>query len=218
MFEIIVAIIVVVCIIYIFKGDFTRKNVGVTVLEGLPLSIFKKWVKEEKNIKEEVAIEVNDIKFNMNKNSNCKNDNDRNSEVLEEVAIDILEEEIEEVESVNETSNIEEVNSEEKDESIEALENINKIEEKLMEEFDNCSENVSDILSNNVEESIENKDIIEISNEEEEKEEEAEIVYWTPRGKTYHIKNTCRTLARSKVINSGTVYESGKDFQCEHCK
>ena len=43
--EIIVAIIVVGCIIYMFKGDFARKNVGVTVLESLPLSIFKKWGK-----------------------------------------------------------------------------------------------------------------------------------------------------------------------------
>ena len=47
---------------------------------------------------------------------------------------------------------------------------------------------------------------------------EKEIVYWTPRGKTYHAKSNCRTLSRSKVINSGTVYESGKDFKCEHCK
>lgn len=215
MFEIIVAIIVVVCIIYIFKGDFIRKDVGVTVLESLPLSIFKKWVKEEKSIKEEVAIESNDIKFNIDKNSNYKNDNNRNSEVLEEVAIDILEAKIEELKSIDETSNIEEVNSEEKGESIGVVENINKIEENLIEEFDNFSENVSDILINDVEESIENKDIIEISNEEVEDEK---IVYWTPKGKTYHIKNTCRTLARSKVINSGTVYESGKDFQCEHCK
>lgn len=215
MFEIIVAIIVVVCIIYIFKGDFIRKDVGVTVLESLPLSIFKKWVKEEKSIKEEVAIESNDIKFNIDKNSNYKNDNNRNSEVLEEVAIDILEAEIEELKSIDETSNIEEVNSEEKGESIGVVENINKIEENLIEEFDNFSENVSDILINDVEESIENKDIIEISNKEVEDEK---IVYWTPKGKTYHIKNTCRTLARSKVINSGTVYESGKDFQCEHCK
>ena len=45
-----------------------------------------------------------------------------------------------------------------------------------------------------------------------------EIVYWTPNGKTYHSKSTCRTLARSKIINSGTVNESGKDFKCENCK
>lgn len=45
-----------------------------------------------------------------------------------------------------------------------------------------------------------------------------EVVYWTPNGKTYHSKSTCRTLARSKIINSGTVNESGKDFKCENCK
>ena len=62
---------------------------------------------------------------------------------------------------------------------------------------------------------IENKENLENFKEEIK---EKEIVYWTPRGKTYHAKSTCRTLARSKVINSGTVYESGTDFKCEHCK
>ena len=37
MFEIIVAIIVLICIIYLFKGDFFRKKVVVTVVENLPL-------------------------------------------------------------------------------------------------------------------------------------------------------------------------------------
>lgn len=170
MFEIIVAIIVIVCIIYIFKGDFTR-SAGVTVLESLPLSIFKKWNKEENSIKEE--------------------------------------------ESIDEIDNIDEVSNMEKSDSIESLEKINKMEEKLMDKSDNCSENTSDILINNGEEIIENKNIIEADNGEVKEEY---IVYWTPNGKTYHMKSTCRTLARSKVINSGTVYESGKDFKCEHCK
>ena len=58
MFEIIVAIIVIICIIYFFKGDFTRRNAGVIVLKSLPLSIFKKWGKEDKGIKEEVSTEI----------------------------------------------------------------------------------------------------------------------------------------------------------------
>ena len=198
MVEIIVAIIVVICIIYIFKGDFIRRNVGVTVLENLPLSIFKKWGKEEedikeyKNINEVVSVEINDIKVNANSNIN-----ERDSQVLEEVAIDTLTEEIEEVKF------------------IELVENINEIEERVIDEFNNSSENIDDILINDVKEFIENKEIMEKFNEESKEED---IVYWTPKGKTYHSKNTCRTLARSKVINSGTVHESGKDFKCEHCK
>ena len=110
MVEIIVAIIVVICIIYIFKGDFIRRNVGVTVLENLPLSIFKKWGKEEedikeyKNINEVVSVEINDIKVNANSNIN-----ERDSQVLEEVAIDTLTEEIEEVKFIDKTDSIDEV-------------------------------------------------------------------------------------------------------------
>lgn len=203
MFEIIVVIIVVICIIYIFKGDFTRRNAGVIVLKSLPLSIFKKWGKEEKDIKEEVSVEISDTKVNADNNIN-----EGDSEVLEEVAIDILTEEIEEVKSINEIESVDKVNNVEK---IELIENINEIEEKGIDEFNNSSENIDEILVNDVKEAIENKEIVEKLNQEV-------IVYWTPKGKTYHAKNTCRTLSRSKVIHSGTVYESGKDFKCEHCK
>lgn len=204
MFEIIVAIIVVVCIIYIFKGEFTGRNAGVTVLESLPLSIFKKWVKEEKNTEE--SIELKDIKF-----SNSKSNSD---ELLEEIAIDILNEENKEVGYFDQISNISEENSIEKNKTIESLENINKREEDFSEAFDKCTEDISEVLVNDVEESIE---FIEENNEEVEEVKE-DIVYWTPNGKTYHAKNTCRTLARSKVINSGAIHESGKDFKCENCK
>ena len=53
---------------------------------------------------------------------------------------------------------------------------------------------------------------------EEEPESEAEVVYWTPNGKSYHMENTCRTLARSKIIHSGTIEQSGKSSDCEHCR
>ena len=62
------------------------------------------------------------------------------------------------------------------------------------------------------------EDIDSIDKDVKVREIEEEIVYWTPNGKTYHSKNTCRTLVRSKIINSGTVHESGKDFKCENCK
>ena len=64
------------------------------------------------------------------------------------------------------------------------------------------------------------------ANEDVEKEVESNesieipevIVYWTPNGKSYHMKNTCRTLARSKVILSGNTLECEKAICCEHCK
>ena len=43
------------------------------------------------------------------------------------------------------------------------------------------------------------------------------IVYWTPRGKSYHTTKSCRALKRSKVIESGTIEESGKSDPCDFC-
>lgn len=168
MFEIIVAIIVVGCIIYIFKGDFARKNVGVTVLESLPLSIFKKWSKENNNMEDNTIEEVD-------KATNIESSN----EVLNEVAITVIDEESKDIDAIDIKDNINEINNEEKNELIENKESVENFKEKIKEK---------------------------------------DIVYWTPRGKTYHAKSNCRTLSRSKVINSGTVHESGKDCKCEHCK
>ena len=63
-----------------------------------------------------------------------------------------------------------------------------------------------------VEKEVESNESIEIPKEKEV------IVYWTPNGKSYHMKNTCRTLARSKVILSGNTLECEKAICCEHCK
>ena len=63
-----------------------------------------------------------------------------------------------------------------------------------------------------VEKEVESNESIEIPEEKEV------IVYWTPNGKSYHMKNTCRTLARSKVILSGNTLECEKAICCEHCK
>ena len=198
MFEIIIGIIVIICITYILKGDFVRRNVGVTVLESLPLSIFKKWIKEGDSIKEctniseEVSVKINDKKVNDDNNineSDCK--------ALEEVAIDILTEEIEEVKSIDEVESIDEVNNVEKVKLVESVEKINEIEEQVIDEFNSSSENIDDIK-----EAIENKEIVE---ELSEVLKEEDIVYWTPNGKTYHSSRTCRTLSRSKIINSGSI-------------
>lgn len=190
MIEIILAILVIGCIIYIFKGDFFRRNAGVTVLKSLPLSIFKKWVKEDENIKQEATVKVNHIKT-----SDDKKNNDSASKVLDK--------QNEDTKAIDKLGKIEEVNE------IEAIENI--------DELSNHSENISDGLINDGKEIIESIED-QLINEDESINEAEQLVYWTPRGKTYHSKTTCRTLVRSKVINSGTVNESGKDFKCEYCK
>ncbi|NME83338.1 hypothetical protein [Clostridium sp. SM-530-WT-3G] len=43
-------------------------------------------------------------------------------------------------------------------------------------------------------------------------------VYWTPKGRTYHISRSCFALSRSKIIVEGTVEESEKNTLCDLCK
>ena len=237
MIEIAIAILVVGCIIYIFKSDFIRRDVCVTVIESLPLSIFKKWVKEDSKIKSDNILKDERNKVISIKNNGYENIVDFNKEVLNEVAITKIEPDIEVIEEENiiEENN---VNEEENiDEDI-RIDTTKDIEEVINTNINNSFEGNLKEVSNNSEESIESKEIIEDTNEEikeidkssEEVDEEAnnlddilnlvseELVFWTPNGKTYHTKNTCRSLSRSKIINSGTVYESGKDFKCENCK
>lgn len=45
-------------------------------------------------------------------------------------------------------------------------------------------------------------------------------VYFTPKGKSYHSTQSCRTLARSKTILSGSIQDainSGHGDQCDVC-
>lgn len=237
MIEIAIAILVVGCIIYIFKSDFIRRDVCVTVIESLPLSIFKKWVKEDSKIKSDNILKDERNKVISIKDNGYENIVDFNKKVLNEVAITKIEQDIEVIEEENiiEENN---VNEEENiDEDI-RIDTTKDIEEVINTNINNSFEGNLKEVSNNSEESIESKEIIEDTNEEikeidkssEEVDEEAnnlddilnlvseELVFWTPNGKTYHTKNTCRSLSRSKIINSGTVYESGKDFKCENCK
>lgn len=220
MIEIILAILVIGCIIYIFKGDFTRKNVGVTVLESLPLSIFKKWGKENNSSKQEKIVEINNIETINNKNTV-----DIGNEALSEVAITTINEESE---IINIKDNIEEIKIIEEPKTMDL---VQEIKEEVENEVNNYSENIFDTVMDESKEIIENKEINEEVKENSKEinseinninevfnEKSEELVFWTPKGKTYHAKSSCRTLARSKVINSGTVYESGKDFKCEHCK
>lgn len=43
------------------------------------------------------------------------------------------------------------------------------------------------------------------------------VVYWTPNGSVWHADPGCSSLARSKVVNSGTVEQSGKSRGCKKC-
>lgn len=225
MIEIAIAILVVGCIIYIFKSDFIRRDVCVTVIESLPLSIFKKWVKEDSKIKSDNILKDERNKVISIKDNGYENIVDFNKKVLNEVAITKIEQDIEVIEEENIDEDI-------------RIDTTKDIEEVINTNINNSFEGNLKEVSNNSEESIESKEIIEDTNEEikeidkssEEVDEEAnnlddilnlvseELVFWTPNGKTYHTKNTCRSLSRSKIINSGTVYESGKDFKCENCK
>lgn len=45
----------------------------------------------------------------------------------------------------------------------------------------------------------------------------AEEVFWTPKGKSYHRTKDCSTLSRSKTVLSGTISESGKYDPCDRC-
>ena len=44
-----------------------------------------------------------------------------------------------------------------------------------------------------------------------------EIVYFTPKGKSYHSTKNCSGLSRSKKILSGTIAESKKNDPCDIC-
>ncbi len=44
-----------------------------------------------------------------------------------------------------------------------------------------------------------------------------QVVYWTLKGKSYHVTKECPALSRSKGIYSGTIAESGKDDPCDQC-
>nr|WP_303244355.1 ComEC/Rec2 family competence protein [uncultured Cellulosilyticum sp.] len=46
---------------------------------------------------------------------------------------------------------------------------------------------------------------------------DTEIVYWTPKGKSYHKTDKCSALVKSKTILSGTISESGKIDPCDRC-
>lgn len=185
MVEIVVLIIVIVCMMYILKGDLYRKKVVVTIVESLPLGIFKKPNNiEHKEIIIKHNIEVSDeAKVNSEKELNVHTTLESNNKLEDNERIgQVHKKEINSIETLNDENN----------------KGGEKEEIKSDKELEVACDS--------------------ISQDEDSDDRVEEIVYWTPNGKTYHGKNTCRTLSRSKVINSGSICESGKDFKCEHCK
>ena len=45
----------------------------------------------------------------------------------------------------------------------------------------------------------------------------SDTVYWTTNGQVYHSIPTCRSLARSSNIKSGSIAQSGKSRGCNNC-
>lgn len=56
-----------------------------------------------------------------------------------------------------------------------------------------------------------------LSNNITSSQDKNKIFYWTPSGKSYHTTKSCKALSRSRIINSGTLEESGKTDPCNFC-
>ncbi|HGM3509212.1 TPA: ComEC/Rec2 family competence protein [Clostridioides difficile] len=69
----------------------------------------------------------------------------------------------------------------------------------------------------NYEKSNNNTTKTESSNKEQNTSNSAEVVYFTPKGKSYHSTKNCSGLSRSKKILSGTITESKKNDPCDIC-
>lgn len=69
----------------------------------------------------------------------------------------------------------------------------------------------------NYEKSNNNTTKTESSNKEQNTSNSAEVVYFTPKGKSYHSTKNCSGLSRSRKILSGTITESKKNDPCDIC-
>ncbi|WP_235689907.1 MBL fold metallo-hydrolase [Clostridioides difficile] len=70
-------------------------------------------------------------------------------------------------------------------------------------------------------ETLENQTVIQVKNDSFKNKQNTsnseEIVYFTPKGKSYHSTKNCSGLSRSKKILSGTIAESKKNDPCDIC-
>lgn len=194
-----ILVVIIGCIIYLLSGDFSRRNVAVTVIESFPLPILKKWVKEDKNEKDNITVKEVDTQTNGGIN---KLVNEHNKIIDFEYKSDTL----------AKTGIAEVIDNNIESKAINTILDIEEISELTASEDNELEVTINDDLD-----IYNHKDIVLDENACDTLESE-ELVYWTPNGKTYHGKTTCRTLTRSKIINCGTINESGKDLKCEHCK
>lgn len=73
------------------------------------------------------------------------------------------------------------------------------------------------INGNVIKDEFDNVNPGEVPIDETKQENVSGIVYWTPKGKSYHRSKSCSALSNSKNILEGSLAESGKDDPCDRC-
>lgn len=73
------------------------------------------------------------------------------------------------------------------------------------------------INGNVIKDEFDNVNPEEVPIDETKQENVSDVVYWTPKGKSYHSSKSCSTLSKSKDILEGSLAESGKDDPCDRC-
>ena len=82
---------------------------------------------------------------------------------------------------------------------------------------DTSNNTSSNTTSSNTTSENDNSDSTTASNNINQSTGNTEVVYWTPKGKSYHTTKDCSALVNSKTILSGTISESGKYDPCDRC-
>lgn len=139
----------------------------------------------------EVATQENIDQNNNDKDSVVEENKNEDEQVNEEIK-----------EESNQESDTDSIGKEDSDSTLAKEEDNSAL-------IDDEENEESNIYSNTVVESE--------STQEPDVNESSETVYWTPKGKSYHTTKSCPTLSRSKVINSGTIDQSGKYDPCDRC-
>lgn len=187
-----------------YGGSFLGKTTVITIVQHLPLGLFK-----SDDEKQTIKINKKDIIDNTKEEITSVEVPLEEKKEEEKVKIELIHKtELEEVEEAKEAEIELQQETDTEDEMEFQAETDGDVEIEVEAEVDTEGEGETE---------TEVKVDLEVESEEEP-ESEAEVVYWTPNGKSYHMENTCRTLARSKIIHSGTIEQSGKSSDCEHCR
>lgn len=123
------------------------------------------------------------------------------------------------VESSKEENDEIKVEAESEEDKIDSTEKVTTEEKQEEESSDITTDTGSEVDETDTSQSLEDKSIEEDDDKYMESDEnyDSGIVYWTPKGKSYHSTDSCSTLSRSKTIYSGTQAESGKYDPCDKC-